>query len=331
MSYVEELLKPRIVDVRKISDTRVGVSLEPLERGFGHTLGNALRRVLLSSIDGYAIVEVQIEGVLHEYTALEGVQEDVVDLLLNLKELAVIGRKDSAVITLYKKGPGVVVARDIKTEDTVEFVNPDHVICHLTEKGKLNMALKVVRGRGYRPASRNGEDYPIGTLLLDASFSPVRQISYRVESARVEQRTDLDKLIIDMETDGTIDPQDAIRSAARVLHAQLETFSDLKAMKHEEDRPMALAMNPILMRELEEFGLSRRSVNSLKAEYIFRVGDLVQKTEDELKRMPNIGMKSLEEIKDALKANNLALGTTLEGWSQPEVRRDRPDILAPRS
>ena len=275
MSHVDELLKPRIVDVRKISDTRIGVSLEPLERGFGHTLGNALRRVLLSSLDGYAVVEAEIEGVLHEYTALEGVQEDVVDILLNLKEMAVIGHRDTAFITLQKKGPGIVTAKDIKTEDTVEFVNPDHVICHLAEKGKLNMTLKVVRGRGYKPALRNGEDYPVGTLLLDASFSPVRQISYSVESARVKQRTDLDKLIIDMTTNGTIDPQDAIRSAARVLHAQLEAFSDLKSMKYEEDKPMDLAMNPILMRELEEFGLSRRAVNSLKAEYIFRVGDEV--------------------------------------------------------
>ncbi len=322
MAYEDDLLKPRIVDVRKISDTRIWVSLEPLERGFGHTLGNALRRILLSSIPGYAIVEVQIEGVLHEYTVIEGVQEDVTDILLNLKELAVIGHKDSAVITLNKKGPGVVTAADIKTEDTVEFANPDHVIANLSEKGELNMTLKVVKGRGYQPVVRDDEDRAIGTLLLDASFSPVRQVSYSVDSARVEQRTDLDKLIIEMETNGTIDSENAVRFAARILYSQLETFVDLKEMKAEGDQSLDISVNPILMRSLEELGLSRRAVNSLKAEYIYRVGDLVQKTEVELKRTPNIGMKSLEEIKDMLKANNLELGVHLENWSSPEPQRE---------
>ncbi len=324
MAYEDELLKPRIVDVRKISDIRVRVSLEPLERGFGHTLGNALRRILLSSIPGYAIVEVQIEGVLHEYTVIEGVQEDVTDILLNLKELAVTGHKEMATITLNKKGPGAVTAADIKVEETVKFANPDHVIANLSEKGELNMVLKVARGRGYQPVVRTGEDQPIGTLLLDASFSPVRQVSYSIDSARVEQRTDLDKLIIDMETDGTIDPEEAVRIAARILHSQLETFVDLKNKRIEDEQALDMAVNPILMRSLEEFGLSRRAVNSLKAEYIYLVGDLVQKTEAELKRTPNIGMRSLEEIKDMLKSNQLELGVQLENWQSPESRREPP-------
>ena len=324
MAYEDELLKPRMVDVRRISDTRMKVSLEPLERGFGHTLGNALRRILLSSIPGYAIVEVQIEGVLHEYTVIEGVHEDITDILLNLKALAVVGHKETAVITLNKKGPGVVTAADIKTDDSVEFANPDQVIAHLGEKGELNMTLKVCKGHGYQPAERIGEDHPIGTLLLDASFSPVRHISYSVDSARVEQRTDLDKLIIEMETNGAIDPEEAIRFAARILYSQLEIFVDLKEIKAEEKSPMSLAMNSILMRSLEEFGLSRRAINSLKAEYIYRVGDLVQKTEAELKRTPNIGMKSLEEIKGMLEANHLTLGVHLENWSPPEPQREPP-------
>ena len=321
MSYEDELLKPRLVSVRKTSGNRVLVEIEPLERGFGYTLGNALRRILLSSIPGYAITEVQIEGVLHEYTVIEGVQEDVTDILLNLKDLAVIGSKDTAVVTLNKKGEGIVIARDIKTEDTVRFADPDHVIAHLSEKGELNMVLKVSRGRGYQPAPLDNEDHSIGMLLLDASFSPVRQVSYHVESARVEEHTDLDKLIIDMETNGTIDPEDAIRLAARILHSQLETFVDLKDMETEEDKPMDFSVNPILMRTLDELGLSRRAVNSLKAEYIYRVGDLVQKSEAELKRTPNIGMKSLEEIKEVLKAHQLELGVHLENWSPPDVQR----------
>ena len=324
MAYEDDLLKPRIVDVRKISDTRARVSLEPLERGFGHTLGNALRRILLSSIPGYAIVEAQIEGVLHEYTVIEGVQEDVANILLNIKELAVIGHKDSAVVTLNKKGPGTVTAADIETEGTVEFANPDHVIANLSEKGELNMMLKVVKGRGYQPADRTDKEHPIGTLLLDASFSPMRQVFYNVESARVEQRTDLDKLIIEMETNGTWDPTEAVRFAARILYSQLETFVDLKERKAEAEKPMDAAVNQILMRPLDEFGLSRRAVNSLKAEYIYRVGDLVQKTEAELKRTPNIGMKSLEEIKDVLKANQLELGVQLESWSPPDPPRESP-------
>ena len=322
MAYEDELLKPRIVDVRRISDTQVRVSLEPLERGFGHTLGNALRRILLSSIPGHAIVEAQIEGVLHEYTMIEGVQEDVTDILLNLKDLAVIGHRDASVATLNKKGTGVVTAADIETDDSVQFVAPDHVIGHLSEKGELNMTLKIAKGRGYQPAARVEEGRAIGTLLLDASFSPVRQVSYSIESARVEQRTDLDKLIIEMETNGAIDPEEAIRFAARILYSQLETFVDLKDMKIEDDRPMDIAMNPILLRSLEEVGLSRRAINSLKAEYIYRVGDLVQKTEAELKRTPNIGMKSLEEIKAMLEDNHLVLGVQLENWSPPEPRRE---------
>ena len=322
MAYEDELLKPRIVDVRELSDTRMKVELEPFERGFGHTLGNALRRVLLSSIPGYAIVEVQIEGVLHEYTAIEGVQEDVTDVLLNLKDLAVVGHKDTAVITLNKKGPAVVTAKDVKTEESVEFANPDHVIAHLSDKGELNMTMKVVRGRGYQPATRADADRSIGTLLLDASFSPIRQVSYSVETARVEQRTDLDKLIIEMETDGTIDPQEAVQFSARILHSQLETFASLKELRTEQEKGQRVAVNPQLRKSLEELGLSRRSINSLKAERIQHVGDLVQRTEAELKRTPNIGMKSLDEIKEVLESNGLELGMDVGDWTPPETPRE---------
>ncbi len=331
MAYEDELLKPRIVDVRELSGTQMRVALEPLERGFGHTLGNALRRILLSSIPGYAIVEVQIEGVLHEYTAIEGVQEDVTDILLNLKDLAVIGHKDTAVITLNKKGPAVVTAKDVKTEESVEFADPDHVIAHLSDKGELNMTMKVARGRGYQPAVRVDDDRPVGALLLDASFSPIRQVSYSVESARVEQRTDLDKLIIEMETNGTIDPQEAVQFSARILRNQLETFVGLKELKTEEERTRSLAVNPMLRKPLEDLGLSRRSINSLKAERIQHVGDLVQKTEAELKRTPNIGMKSLDEIKEVLEANGLSLGMDVGDWTPPETPREPLSGGIPRS
>ena len=315
---VTEFLKPRLVGVQAQSDQQARVVLEPLERGFGHTLGNALRRILLSSMPGCAVVEAEIEGVLHEYTAIEGVQEDVVDILLNLKQLAIrMHTRDEASLTLVKKGPGVVTAADIQLDHDVEIVNPGLVIAHLNSAGSLNMKLKIKRGRGYQPANQRlqfeEESRPIGRLLLDASFSPVRRVTYTVESARVEQRTDLDKLVIDIETNGTLDPEEAIRRAATILSEQLAAFVDLKGRDAAHAGGEA-HFDPVLLKPVEELELTVRSANCLKAENINYIGDLVQKTEVELLKTPNLGKKSLTEIKDVLAQHGLTLGMKIENW-----------------
>ncbi len=314
----KDFLKPRIVDVNAISDRHAKITLEPLERGFGHTLGNALRRVLLSSIPGYAVVEAEIEGVLHEYTAIEGVQEDVVDILLNLKNLAVrLHAKDEAMLTLVKQGPGVVTAADIEAGHDVEIKNPELVIAHLNKAGELRMNLRVKKGRGYEPATarEQEEDRPIGRLQLDASYSPVRRVAYNVESARVEQRTDLDKLVMDIETNGVLDPEEAIRFAAGLLRDQLAIFVDLQGgeIEHEPARKEP-EVDPVLLRPIDDLELTVRSANCLKAESIHYVGDLVQRTEVELLKTPNLGKKSLTEIKEVLASHGLALGMRLENW-----------------
>ncbi|MBT8136823.1 MAG: DNA-directed RNA polymerase subunit alpha [Gammaproteobacteria bacterium] len=326
---VAEFLKPRVVRVQSVTDQRAKVTIEPLERGFGHTLGNALRRILLSSMPGCAVVEAEIDGVLHEYTSIEGVQEDVVDILLNLKEVAIsMHARDEAVLSISKRGPGVVTAGDIQGDHDVEVLNPDHVIANLTSSGELSMRVKVVRGRGYTPATQRTtfEDIagPIGRLQLDASFSPIRRVSYTVDAARVEQRTDLDKLLIDIETNGTIDAEEAIRRAGSILKDQLSVFVDLQG---QEDRARAYAesqIDPVLMRPVDELELTVRSANCLKAESINYIGDLVQRTEVELLRTPNLGKKSLTEIKEVLASHGLALGTKLENWPPPVLRQDTP-------
>jgi len=321
-----ELLKPRVVDVQVTDECHAKVVLEPLDRGFGHTLGNALRRILLSSIPGCAVVEAQIDGVLHEYTAIEGVQEDVVDVLLNLKGIAVVMHERSeATLTLYKKGPGVATAGDIEVDHDVEIINKDHVIAHLTERGSLNMTLKVAKGRGYQPAAqrRNDEDRAIGSLLLDASFSPVRRVAYSVESARVEQRTDLDKLIFDLETNGTVHPEETIRKAAGLLQQQLSVFVDLQGDEQVEPDEAEPEIDPILIRPVDDLELTVRSANCLKAEKIYYIGDLIQRTEVELLRTPNLGKKSLTEIKDVLGTHGLSLGMRLENWPPATLREDR--------
>jgi DNA-directed RNA polymerase subunit alpha len=317
---VSEFLKPRQVNVQAIAERRAKIALEPLERGFGHTLGNALRRILLSSMPGSAVVEVEIQGVLHEYTTIEGVQEDVLDILLNLKELAVsMHAREKATLTLKKSGPGVVRASDIMLDHDVEIANPDHVIANLTKTGELNMTLNVERGRGYQPAvarqSSAGDERPIGKLQLDASFSPVKRVAYSVESARVEQHTDLDRLVIDLETNGTIDPEEAIRRAAGILKDQLTIFVDLDV----RPEPVAATstgptIEPILLRPVDDLELTVRSANCLKAENIFLIGDLIQRTEVELLKTPNLGKKSLTEIKDVLATRGLSLGMRLENW-----------------
>jgi len=318
---VNDLLKPRNVEVEQLGPNHARVSLEPLERGFGHTLGNALRRILLSSIPGAAITEVQIEGVVHEYSAVEGVQEDVLDVLLNLKNVAIrMHSRDSATLTLSKSGKGPVTAGDIQLDHDIEVVNPDLVIANLTG-GKLNMTLRVTRGRGYQPALARPEEegVGIGVLKLDASYSPVRRVSYSVERARVEQRTDLDKLILDIDTNGSVDAAEAVRQAARILRDQLTIFVGLEA-----EETVAIAggkkdLSPILFRPIDELELGVRSTNCLKAENIYYIGDLVQRTETQLMKTPNLGKKSLNEIKEALKGHELDLGMKLDNWSSPKA------------
>jgi DNA-directed RNA polymerase subunit alpha len=323
---VTEFLKPRLVDVQIQDDRHAKVTLEPLERGFGHTLGNALRRILLSSLPGCAVVEAQIEGVLHEYTAIEGVQEDVIEILLNLKGLAInMHARDEATLTLKKKGFGPVLASDITLDHDVEIVNPDHVIANLTKDGELNMTLKIERGRGYVPAplrANSDEGRPIGVLQLDASFSPVFRVTYNVESARVEQRTNLDKLIIDIETNGTVDPEDAIRQAAGILQDQLSVFVALQGKEDEQPEEQESEIDPILLRPVDDLELTVRSANCLKAESIYYIGDLIQRTEVELLKTPNLGKKSLTEIKDVLASHGLSLGMRLENWPPAGLRDD---------
>jgi DNA-directed RNA polymerase subunit alpha len=312
------LLKPRIIDVQSLSPVQARVVMEPFERGYGHTLGNALRRILLSSMPGYAPTEVSIEGVLHEYSTIDGVQEDVVDILLNLKGIVFkLHNREEVVLQLKKEGEGIVRAGDIETSHDVEIINPDHVIAHLSAGGKLAMELKVEKSRGYVPGNLRqlGDGgKSIGKLVLDASFSPVRRVSYAVESARVEQRTDLDKLIMDIETNGVIDPEEAIRTAARILMEQLSVFADLEGTALPIEHQKAVQVDPILLRPVDDLELTVRSANCLKAENIYYIGDLIQRTENELLKTPNLGRKSLNEIKEVLAARGLTLGMKLENW-----------------
>lgn len=327
-SAVSNFLTPRSVIVNQVSKYRAKVVLEPLEQGFGHTLGNALRRILLSSMPGCAVVEAKIDGVLHEYGTIEGVQEDVIEILLNLKGLAIVlHNRDQATLTLSKKGPGLVVAGDISLDHDIEIINPEHPIANLTQKGVLNMTLKIARGRGYQPAQirQTEEDVSreIGVLKLDASFSPVQRVSYAVESARVEQRTNLDKLIVDLETNGTIDPEEAIRRAATILQQQLSVFVDLKSEETHKPLGLSAAMDPLLLRPVDDLELTVRSANCLKAENIYFIGDLIQKSEGDLLKTPNLGKKSLTEIKDVLASRSLSLGMHIEGWPPAGLHETR--------
>ena len=317
------LLKPKSINVEQLGTNRAKVTLEPFERGYGHTLGNALRRVLLSSMVGYSATEVTIAGVLHEYSSIDGVQEDVVGILLNLKGVVFkLHNRDEVTLSLRKDGEGIVTAADIQTPHDVEIINPDHVIATLSQGGKIDMQIKVEKGRGYVPGNlRRFGDEPtksIGRIVLDASFSPVSRVSYTVESARVEQRTDLDKLVMEIVTNGAISPEEAIRASAKILVEQLAVFaqlegSDLAAF----DQPAAqrsTQFDPILLRPVDELELTVRSANCLKAENIYYIGDLIQRTETELLKTPNLGRKSLNEIKEVLASRGLTLGARLENW-----------------
>ena len=317
------LLKPKTINVEQVSINRAKVTLEPFERGYGHTLGNALRRVLLSSMPGYAATEVNFAGVLHEYSSIEGVQEDVVNILLNLKGVVFkLHNRDEVTLSLRKDSEGVVTAADMQTPHDVEIVNPDHVIAHLSKGGKLDMQIKVEKGRGYVPGSvRRHADEPnksIGRIILDASFSPVKRVSYTVESARVEQRTDLDKLVVDIETNGALSAEDAVRASAKILVEQLAVFAQLEGGELDAFTSTPVRGNtnfdPILLRPVDELELTVRSANCLKAENIYYIGDLIQRTENELLKTPNLGRKSLNEIKEVLASRGLTLGMKLDGW-----------------
>jgi DNA-directed RNA polymerase subunit alpha len=317
------LLKPKTINVEQLAANRAKVTLEPFERGYGHTLGNALRRVLLSSMVGHAATEVTIAGVLHEYSSIDGVQEDVVNILLNLKGVVFkLHNRDEVTLSLRKDGEGAVTAADIQTPHDVEIINPEHVIVNLSHGGKIDMQIKVENGRGYVPGTvrRYGDDTTksIGRIVLDASFSPVKRVSYTVESARVEQRTDLDKLVLEIETNGAVSAEDAVRASAKILVEQLAVFAQLEGNELAAfDAPVQRSsqqFDPILLRPVDELELTVRSANCLKAENIYYIGDLIQRTENELLKTPNLGRKSLNEIKEVLASRGLTLGMRLESW-----------------
>ena len=323
-TYMSHFLKPRMVDIQKISATRTRLVLEPLERGFGHTLGSALRRILLSSMEGAAVVEAQIDGVVHEYSAIDGVQEDVIDILLNMKGLAFkLFDLDEVVLTLNKEGVGPVTAADIQLPHNVEVVNPDHVIANLTG-GNLSMTFKVETGRGYSPSNTRNtdEERSIGQLYLDASFSPVDMVTYNVESARVENRTDLDRLILDVDTDGTLDAEDAIKFASTILSDQLSAFVDFTVLEEKVEEVVQVTVDPALLQAIDELDLTVRSANCLKAENVYYVGDLIQRSEMELLKTPNLGKKSLTEIKDVLASKGLSLGMHLDNWPPTSIEQN---------
>ncbi|ETD72800.1 DNA-directed RNA polymerase subunit alpha [Pelistega indica] len=325
----QAFLKPRTINVVPITDNHAKVVMEPFERGFGHTLGNALRRILLSSMTGYAPTEVQIAGVVHEYSTIPGVQEDVVDILLNLKGVVFkLHGREEVNLVLNKSGEGPVLASDIELPHDVEIINPNHVIAHLQENGKVEMQIKVEQGRGYVPgnvrALREDRQHTIGRIILDASYSPIRRVSYEVENARVEQRTDLDKLVLDIETNGVISPEEAVRQSARILMDQISVFAALEGATESYEAPArgTPQIDPVLLRSVDDLELTVRSANCLKAENVYYIGDLIQKTENELLKTPNLGRKSLNEIKDVLTARGLSLGMKLDNW--PPIGLERP-------
>ncbi|MDA7786177.1 DNA-directed RNA polymerase subunit alpha [Gammaproteobacteria bacterium] len=313
---VIDLLVPTEIQVDDTSSTLSKVTLEPLERGFGHTLGNALRRVLLSSMPGAAVTDVVIDGITHEYSTIEGVREDVIDILLNIKEMPVkVIEGDTAEIVLDVTGPCDVLASSFEVPGNVELVDQDFHVASIIDKVNLKMTLTVKTGRGYEPADlRDDEDRIVGGLKVDASYSPVKRVSYTVDNARFEKRTDLDKLLIELETDGTVDPKMAIEHAATIFQQQLSAFVDLDAIAEQEAKKDQNDFDPLLLRSIEELELTVRSTNCLKAESIFLIGDLIHRSEFDLLKTPNLGKKSLNEIKDVLASKNLSLGMTVENW-----------------
>lgn len=323
----QNFLTPKNIQVQSISENCYKIVLEPLERGFGHTLGNALRRILLSSMPGAAITEAEIEGVQHEYSSIEGVREDVVDVLMNLKGVALkLEGRQEATLQLSKQGPGVITAGDIQEDHGVTIINRDHVLAHLTKEGQVNMRLKINVGRGYEPASIRAsmlESRPAGVLLLDASYSPVIRVTYYVENTRVEKRTDLDKLIIEIETNGTLDPEAAIRVASTILQQQLQAFVDLQHLQKVDTKHKEKTIDPLLLRPVDDLELTVRAANCLKAENIYYIGDLVQRQENDLLKTPNLGKKSLTEIKTVLAQRGLSLGMSIPNWSSQALAAEK--------
>jgi DNA-directed RNA polymerase subunit alpha len=320
-----ELIKPNKVDVDRGTDAQTygKIAVEPLERGFGLTLGNALRRVLLSSLQGAAVTAVKIAGVQHEFSTVEGVREDVTDIVLNIKAIAVRMHVEGPKrMRLMAEGPCEVTAGMIEAGADIEIMNPDLVICTLDKGAKLEMEMTVNTGKGYRPASQNRpEDAPVGLIPVDSIFSPVRKVSYEVEDTRVGQITDYDKLTLTIETNGVISPEDAVAYAARILQDQLQVFinfeepKEAKISREEESLPF----NRNLLKKVEELELSVRSANCLKNDNIVYIGDLVQKSESEMLRTPNFGRKSLNEIKEVLTIMGLHLGMQIEGWPPENI------------
>ncbi|WP_424947831.1 DNA-directed RNA polymerase subunit alpha [Candidatus Spongiihabitans sp.] len=326
-----EFLRPHLVEAKAIGKHHSKITIEPLERGFGHTLGNALRRIMLSSMPGCAVTEVSIKGVLHEYSTLEGVQEDVIDILMNLKSLPlVMHNRSEAMLTLRKKGAGVVTAGDIELTDDVELVDPSHHIATLSKDAELDMELTIRRGRGYETAESRLKDADetraVGVIQLDASFSPINRISYSVEDARVEQLTDLDRLVLEIESNGSIDPEVAVRRAATILHDQISVFVNLEESMVQSQAEAEPEIDKALLKPVDDLELTVRSANCLKAENIYYIGDLVQHTETELLKTPNLGKKSLTEIKDVLAQRDLSLGTKLENWPPASLVKADEDM-----
>ncbi len=328
-----EFLRPRLMEAKTIDAQHSKITIEPLERGFGHTLGNALRRIMLSSMPGCAVTEVRIEGVLHEYSTLEGVQEDVIDILMNLKTLPVIMHtRNKAVVSLRKKGPGVATAADIQLDDDIELVDLNHHIATLSKDAELDMDITIRRGRGYQTAESRLNDSDasraVGVIQLDASFSPITRISYAVEDARVKQLTDLDRLILEIESNGSIDPEVAVRRAATILHDQISVFVNLEESMVQSKVEEEPEIDATLLKPVDDLELTVRSANCLKAENIYYIGDLVQHTETELLKTPNLGKKSLTEIKDVLAQRGFTLGWKIENWPPPSlIKEDEGTIM----
>ena len=321
---IKDFLTPKEILVEEVDSNNSKIVLEPLERGFGHTLGNALRRIILSSIPGAAVSEAKINGVLHEFGSIDGVKEDVINILLNLKGLSVrLSDQEEVEISVNKSGSGDIKGRDFELPAGVEIVNPDHVVATLADKGSLEMTAKVTKGRGYVPvdiiALAESEDTEVGSLKIDASYSPIKKVSYSVENARVENRTDLDKLILEVETNGTIDPEEFVRLAATILQRQLMAFAELGFETEEPEEDETPPVDPIMLRPVDELELTVRSANCLKVEKIHYIGDLVTRKESDLLRTPNLGRKSLNEIKEVLAARGLSLGLELENWPPSNV------------
>ena len=314
---IKHFLTPTEIVVEELGPNRSKIVLEPLEQGFGHTLGNALRRIILSSMPGTAVSEVKIDGVLHEYSTIEGVQEDVIDILLNLKDLSVrLTEVEDAELTLNKSGSGTVTAADIDLPNGVEVVNPDHHIATLNAEGTLNMTMRVTRGRGFVPVKALAEDegQETGLLRLDATYSPIKRVTYQVDNARVEQRTNLDRLSVDIHTDGTLEAEEILRISATILQHQLSAFAELGRLEEVIEEKEEAKIDPIMLRPVDELELTVRSANCLKAENIHYIGDLVTRMESDLLRTPNLGKKSLNEIKEVLLSRGLSLGLILDNW-----------------